>query len=192
MTFTDKLRSLFDGFLKTIGRSLLKVGIKANFITVLGVIGNCIAAYFISRGDLRWGGVILLLTGPLDAIDGTVARLQGNSKPFGALLDSVCDRISEAAIMLGFLIYFLARNDATGCVLVFFSLVGSLLVSYVRARAQSLGVDPKIGIMTRVERFIVVVLCLLFSQPEIGLWIIALLTTVTIIQRTWYAWKELH
>lgn len=192
MTLTDKLRDLFNNLLKTIGGGLLKVGIKANFVTLLGVLGNIIAAYFISRGNLLLGGIFMTLTGPLDAIDGTLARLQGNSKPFGGLLDSVCDRISEAAIMFGLFCYFFERGNNIGCVLVFFSLVGSLMVSYVRARAQSLGSDPKLGIMTRVERYVVTSLCLLFSQPIAGLWILAILTNVTVIQRIWYAWKELH
>ena len=192
MTFTDKLRNVFHNVLKTIGGLLFRLGIRANFLTVLGVLGNLIAAFFISRGDFVLGGWIVVLTGPLDALDGTLARMQENLKPFGALLDSVADRISEAAIMLGLMIYFQEQNNRLGCILVFAALVGSLLVSYVRARAQSLGSDPKVGLLTRVERYIVTSLCLLFSQPITGLWILAVFTHVTVAQRIWYAWKELH
>jgi CDP-diacylglycerol---glycerol-3-phosphate 3-phosphatidyltransferase len=192
MTLTDRLRDLFCGTLERICAFLFKLGIRANQLTALGIIGNLVAAYFICRGDLRTGGWIVLLTGPLDALDGTLARMQTNLKPFGALFDSVADRISEAAVLFGLLYYFLSRQELLGCILVFFSLTGSFLVSYIRARAQSLGSDPKIGILTRVERFIVISLSLLFVQPIIGLWILAVLTHVTVMQRIWFAWKELQ
>ena len=192
MTLTDKLRSIFSNLLNTIGKFLFRIGLKPDFVTILGVIGNCVAAFFISRGDLRLGGLIVLFTGPLDAIDGTLARLQENPKPFGALLDSVSDRLSEMAIMFGLFIFFLDHGNRVGSILTFFAVLGSVLVSYVRARAQSLGSDPKIGILTRVERYLVITLCLLFNQPVIGLWILAILTNFTALQRVWYAWKELN
>lgn len=192
MTLTDKLRSLFANVLNSIGNFLLKLGIKPNFITVAGMVGNIVAAYFISRGDLRIGGWIVLLIGPLDALDGTLARLQEQNAPFGALLDSFSDRISEIAILFGLLVYFLNQNQPAGCMLAFAALSGSVLVSYIRARSQSLGADPKIGILTRVERYMVTSLCLLFSQPVAGLWVLVIFTYITVFQRMWFSWKELH
>lgn len=192
MTFTDRLRIIFKNLLNQIGKFLLKIGLTADAVTILGMAGNGLAGYFITQGDLYTGGWIALAAGPLDALDGTLARLQGEQKPFGALLDSLSDRVSEMAILFGLLIYFFNQNNLTGCALVFAALTGSLLVSYVRARAQSLGCDPKIGILTRVERYLVTCLSLLFGQPLIGLWILAILTYVTVIQRVWFAWKELH
>jgi CDP-diacylglycerol--glycerol-3-phosphate 3-phosphatidyltransferase len=192
MTFTDKLRSIFGNLLNRIGGILLKAGLTPDLITVIGMIGNCLAGYFIAQGQLRTGGWLVLLIGPLDALDGSLARLKGKPRPFGALLDSLADRVSEIAIMFGLLIYFLNQSSFPGCVLVFAALTGSVLVSYVRARAQSLGCDPKIGILTRVERYLVTSLCLLFQQPIIGLWILAVFTYVTVFQRVWFAWKELH
>jgi CDP-diacylglycerol--glycerol-3-phosphate 3-phosphatidyltransferase len=192
MTLTDKLRNLFQGLLNSIGEFLYNLGIRANMLTALGILGNIIAAFFISYGNLVLGGVLVALTGPLDALDGTLARMQDDLKPFGALFDSVADRISESMIMLGLLIYFLERNNKVGCILVLVALIGSLMVSYVRARAQSLGSDPKLGILTRVERYIVTSLFLLLSQPVSGLLILAVFTHVTVFQRIWFAWKELH
>ena len=192
MTLTDRLRSIFCNILNAIGASLLNLGIRANFVTLLGIVGNIIAAYCIINGDLVLGGIFVILIGPLDAIDGTLARLQGDIRPFGALLDSVSDRVSEAAVLFGLLCYFFTCENQLGVILVFFSLVGSFLVSYVRARAQSLGSDPKIGILTRVERYIITSLFLLFSQPIAGLVILAVFTHITVFQRIWYAWKELH
>ncbi len=192
MTLTDKLRDQFGDFLNRICVSLQKLGIRANHLTTLGIIGNIIAAIFISSGSIRLGGLIVLLTGPLDALDGTLARLQENQTPFGALFDSIADRISEGAVLFGLFYYFFSLSDLLSCVLVFFSLTGSFMVSYIRARAQSLGSDPKNGLLTRVERFVVMSMSLLLGQPVIGLWVMAVLTHVTILQRIWYAWKELH
>ncbi len=192
MTFTDKLRNIFGNLLNIIGSFLLRIGFTANLITLIGMAGNCLAGYFIARGDLRLGGWIVLLVGPLDALDGTLARLHGAGRPFGALLDSLSDRISEMAIMFGLLIHFINQDNLLGCVLVFAALTGSVLVSYVRARAQSLGCDPKVGILTRMERYLVTSLCLLLLQPLAGLWILAVFTYVTVFQRIWFAWKELH
>jgi CDP-diacylglycerol--glycerol-3-phosphate 3-phosphatidyltransferase len=192
MTITERLRGIFGNLLNTIGAVLLRVGIKPDHVTVFGVVLNCIAAFFTSRGDFILGGLFVLVSGPMDAIDGTLARLQGNPKPFGAFLDSVSDRLSEMAIMFGFFFYFLGHDSDHGCILAFFAILGSVLVSYIRARAQSLGSDPKIGILTRVERYLVTTLCLLLNQPIIGLWILAILTNFTAAQRIWYVWKELH
>jgi CDP-diacylglycerol--glycerol-3-phosphate 3-phosphatidyltransferase len=192
MTFTDKLRKFFANFLNTIGGWLLKAGISPNTITICGVIFNLVAAYFIAAGSLRLGGVIVALSGPLDALDGTLARLKQNNRPFGGLLDSVADRFSEIAIMFGLLLYFFGSGHLLGVVLVFVALTGSVMVSYIRARAQSLGCDPKLGILTRVERYLITSLCLLFAQPLAGLWILAVFTYVTVFQRIWFAWKELH
>lgn len=192
MTFTDKLRKFFANFLNKIGGWLLKTGISPNAITITGVLFNFVAAYFIATGRIRLGGVIVALSGPLDALDGTLARLKENNRPFGGLLDSVADRFSEIAIMFGLLIYFFGLGHLLGVVLVFLALTGSVMVSYIRARAQSLGCDPKLGILTRVERYLITSLSLLFLQPLAGLWVLAVFTYVTVFQRIWFSWKELH
>jgi len=192
MTLTDKLRAIFGDLLNSISAFLLKIGLTADTITIIGMAGNCLAGYFLAIGEVRLGGWLVLLIGPLDALDGSLARLGGNPKPFGALLDSLADRVSEIAIMAGLLIHFLNQNHSYGAILVFAALTGSLLVSYVRARAQALGCDPKLGILTRVERYLVTSLSLILMQPIIGLWILAILTYVTVFQRVWFTWKELH
>ena len=192
MTLTERLRSLFGQTLNSMGRLLAKLGIKPDMVTLLGVIGSCIGAYFIQQGNLQNGAWIVLASGLLDALDGALARESGNLRPFGALLDSVADRVSEIAIMLGLMLYFLDRRDETGCLLVLLALSGSLLVSYVRARSQSLGSDPKVGILTRVERCLVIFFSLVFAKPLIGLGVLTVLTFATILQRIFFAWKELH
>lgn len=189
MTFTERLRTLFKNFLDASGQRIYKMGITANLITLVGLAGNFIAAFFIGIGNLLVGGIFILLMGPLDAFDGAVARAAGEITPFGAFLDSVTDRYSELVIYLGLLAYFLRAGDANGILLVFIAAAGSVLVSYTRARAQGIGLDVKVGFMTRVERYLVLVPGILFSYPKISLWIIAILANFTAFQRILEVYK---
>lgn len=188
---TDLLRKIFGSLLNSIARFLNSMGLSPDMITILGVLGNFLAAWFIANGNLFTGGLLVLCFGLFDAIDGSMARLQGGETKFGAFLDSVLDRYSELAIFFGMLIFSMRSSNPLNCFLVFLAAAGSVLVSYVRARAQSLGVDTKIGILTRVERYLVIVPSLLFSRPEIGLWIIAVFGNITALQRIWNVRQQL-
>jgi len=188
---TDILRKIFGSLLNSIARFLNSMGLSPDMITILGVLGNFLAAWFIANGNLFTGGLLVLGFGLFDAIDGSMARLQGGETKFGAFLDSVLDRYSELAIFFGILIFSLRSSNPLNCFLVFLAAAGSVLVSYVRARAQSLGVDTKIGILTRVERYLVIVPSLLFSRPDVGLWIIAVFGNITALQRIWNVRQQL-
>jgi CDP-diacylglycerol--glycerol-3-phosphate 3-phosphatidyltransferase len=159
------------------------LGIKPNWITLFGLIGTIIGSIFISRGDLLLGGVIILAMGPIDALDGAVARVGHEATKFGAFIDSVSDRYIEIVIYGGILWYFMSEQNSLGVLLTFFASSGSVLVSYTRARAQSLGMETKVGILTRFERMIVIGPSLIFSQPLIGVGLVALLANITAFQR---------
>jgi CDP-diacylglycerol---glycerol-3-phosphate 3-phosphatidyltransferase len=188
---TDLLRKIFSGLLNSIASFFIKLGFSPDLVTIMGVLGNILAAWFIANGNLIIGGLLVLFFGLFDAIDGSMARLIGEDTKFGAFLDSVLDRYSEIAIFLGILIYLLRVFNPVTCILVFIATAGSVLVSYIRARAQSLGVDSKIGLLTRVERYLVIVPSLLLNRPEIGLWIIAVLGNITAFQRIWHVRQQL-
>jgi len=188
---TDILRKIFGSLLNSIARFFNSTGLSPDMITILGVLGNFLAAWFIANGNLFTGGLLVLGFGLFDAIDGSMARLQGGETKFGAFLDSVLDRYSELAIFFGILIFSLRSSNPLNCFLVFLAAAGSVLVSYVRARAQSLGIDTKIGILTRVERYLVIVPSLLFSRPDVGLWIIAVFGNITALQRIWNVRQQL-
>ncbi|HAF62182.1 MAG TPA: CDP-alcohol phosphatidyltransferase family protein [Anaerolineaceae bacterium] len=190
MTFTDRLRVFFRTFLEKSGQKLLQKGISANAITLTGMAGNMVAAVFIARGNLLVGGILILCMGPLDAFDGAVARAKGEMTAFGAFLDSVTDRYSELVVFFGLLVYFVQNGDGSGAILSFIAAAGSILVSYTRARAEGVGYAVKAGLMTRVERYLVLVPGIIFGIPKISLWIIAILANVTAIQRVWIVWKE--
>ncbi len=192
MTFTDYLRKTFKHILDPIAGFLNRIGLMPNTVTILGLAGNFVGAYFIAVGNMTLGGIIILLMGPIDALDGTMARLRGQPTEFGAFVDSVTDRYSELVILGGLLIHYQFTGDIYGTVLTYLAAAGSVLVSYIRARAQSVGYDTKIGILSRVERFLVLVPCLIFNYPIIALWILAVLTNFTAIQRIWHVRKQYY
>ncbi|MFC2053865.1 CDP-alcohol phosphatidyltransferase family protein [Chloroflexota bacterium] len=183
ITFTDQMRIRFKKLLDTIGTFLNNLGLMPNTITIFGLLGNSIGAIFLSQGQMTLGGIIILAMGPVDALDGTMARLRGMEGKFGAFVDSVTDRYSELVIFGGLLYYYANQGNALASMLVFLATAGSVLVSYIRSRGQSLDWDTKVGILTRMERYLVLAPTLIFNIPIVGLWIIAIFANVTAIQR---------
>ena len=182
-TFTDRMRMRFKVLLDTIGTFLNNLGLMPNTITIFGLVGNTVGAYFLSQGQMTIGGIIILAIGPVDALDGTMARLRGMEGKFGGFVDSVTDRYSELVIFGGLLYYYVDQGNVLVSMLVFLATAGSVLVSYIRSRGQSLGWDTKIGILTRMERYLVLAPTLIFNIPIVGLWIIAIFANVTAVQR---------
>jgi CDP-diacylglycerol--glycerol-3-phosphate 3-phosphatidyltransferase len=183
MSLTDFLRQTFKGVLDTLGGFFNRLGIMPNTMTIMGLIGNTIGAYLIIRGEIMWGGILVLIMGPIDALDGTMARLRGQPSQFGAFVDSVTDRYSELVIYGALLVYFLNTGNQEGCILVYLAAAGSVLVSYIRARAEGLGFDAKVGLLTRVERYLVVAPGLVFNFPLLAMGIVAILANFTAVQR---------
>lgn len=183
LTFTDRLRVIFKGILNPVAAFLNRLGLMPNTMTILGLVGNVIAAYFLSQGQMLVGGIIVLMMGPVDALDGSMARLRGEDSAFGAFVDSVTDRYSELFIIGGLIWYYSQQAQPLYVMLGYAAAAGSVLVSYTRARAQSLGKDSKIGILTRVERYLVMAPALIFNIAPVGLGLIALFSNVTAMQR---------
>lgn len=185
LTFTDQMRVRFRGVLDPVGAFFNRIGLMPNTMTILGLIGNSVGAYLLSQGMMTYGGLIILAMGPVDALDGTMARLRGEPSEFGAFVDSVTDRYSELVIFGGLLIYYVQQGDWVAVLATYLAASGSVLVSYVRARASSLGYDTKVGILTRMERYLVLAPSLVLNIPLVGLWIIAILANITALQRIW-------
>jgi CDP-diacylglycerol--glycerol-3-phosphate 3-phosphatidyltransferase len=186
------LRKIFKRVLDAVGGFLNRLGIKPNTITILGILLNIVGAYFLASGHMTLGGIFILIAGPLDAVDGTMARLRNEPSTFGAFTDSVSDRYSELVILGGLMYYFLNQQDWLTCMIIYLAASGSVLVSYVKARAESLGFDGKVGILSRVERFIILAPCLLFNIPKIALWILAIFANFTSFQRIFYVRRQAH
>ena len=183
-----RLRSLLNPIVDGIARVFVKLGFSPSGLTVIGVLVACVAAALIARGMLAAGGVVVLVAGIFDLFDGAVARMTNRATKFGALFDSVMDRVSEAVVLLGLLWFYLEDGEQLGAVLVYVSIVGSTMVSYVRARAEGLGIECKGGLMQRPERVASLGLGIIVGQwwqPAvlIVLGVIAVLTVVTTVQR---------
>jgi CDP-diacylglycerol--glycerol-3-phosphate 3-phosphatidyltransferase len=196
-TFTDYLRLWFKWVLDPLGRFFNRLGFTPNMMTMIGLAGNTVGAIFLSRGNMLVGGLLILVMTPIDALDGTMARLRGESSDFGAFVDSVSDRYSELIIYGGLLYYFLSIGEPVGGLITFAAAAGSVLVSYVKSRAETLGFTAKIGILTRAERYLILAPSLVLSYwlPSlvyIGLAIIAIFANITALQRIWHVRAQFH
>ncbi len=191
-SFTPWLRRVTRPFLLPIARGLGKLGLSPNAITLLGLLAYGATGLVLALGYRFSAGVMLVILGPLDALDGLLARDTGQVSKFGAFLDSNVDRFAEFFLFLG-LLYYLFHFRHAGfkeSALVLTSMTGSLLVSYARARAEALGFTCTVGLMTRVERLILFGVALLFDLIIPVLWILAILTPITAIHRIIHVYGE--
>jgi len=191
-TFTDYLRLWFKWVLDPLGRLFLGLGLTPNMVTMLGLLGNTVGAYYLARGEMFIGGIWIALMTPVDALDGTMARLRGEASDWGAYVDSVSDRYSELIIYGGLMYHFLEMGDTLGGMLTFGAAAGSVLVSYVKARAEGLGYEAKVGLLTRAERYLVLAPSLVFNLIYWGLGILAIFANITALQRIWYVRRFAH
>jgi phosphatidylglycerophosphate synthase len=176
------LHRVFD----PVARLLLRMGARPNHMTVLGLGVSVAAAYVFAAGRLRWGAVLLAVAGLFDFFDGAVARLAGSDSDYGAFLDSVVDRYSDVAVLLGILVYYQQRSDTPGAVLTMATLAGTVMTSYTKARAQSIGVRCDVGVVERPERLIALIAGATFHLLTPAMALLAVLTNVTALQRIIY------
>lgn len=182
-TLTDQMRVLFKGILEPVASFFNRLGILPNTMTLMGLVGHTIGAFFLFQGKMVVGGLVLLALAPIDALDGTMARLRGELSSFGAFVDSVTDRYSELVVFLALIIFYAQQSEWLNCIVVYTAAAGSIMVSYVRSRAEALGYEAKVGILTRMERYFVLIPTLVLNIPMIGLWIIAVMANITAVQR---------
>ena len=169
---------------------LARLGVTPNMLTAAGVAGNIGAGVLAANGNFLVAGIVVLAASSLDLLDGALARATGRATDFGSVFDAVMDRVSEAAVLFGLLVYFSDRGDRTEELLIFVAVVGSILVSYVRARAEIVGLKMKDGLFTRAERVVVLAVGLMVDQATIALWILAALASFTAVQRLAIVWLQ--
>ena len=167
---------------------LLRTGLTPNTLTITGFLVSVAAGVVVAKEYFLLGGCLVLFSGAFDLFDGPLARAKGQSTRFGALLDSTLDRLGEAVVLLGLLIMYLWQSATWEPLLIYITFVGSVLVSYVRARAEGLGIKCEVGMFTRAERVIVLALGLILGHwidgaVLIALCILATLASVTVLQR---------
>jgi CDP-diacylglycerol--glycerol-3-phosphate 3-phosphatidyltransferase len=187
-TLSDRMRRYGKTILDPTARALAQTGVTPNALTLVGFLLNVGVAAVLAAGYIRLGGLLLIFAAGFDALDGTLARLTDQQSTFGAFFDSTMDRFSEAAIYGGLLFYFLDGGGRTEIVLIYAVIVGSLMVSYARARAEGLGLECKVGLLTRFERMTVLAIGLLLGLLVPALWVIAILANLTAVQRIVYVY----
>lgn len=187
-------KALAYRFTEPVVRFLSRTPITPSAITWFGFLLTVGAAALIIKEHLLAAGFIVLIAGFFDILDGALARRTNQATRFGAILDSTLDRLSEAVLLLGILVLYAEEQSITGILLVGFALIGSLLVSYVKARAEALGLECQVGLFTRAERVIVLALGLLLNQISyaliIALAIIVMFSFFTAGQRLLYVWQQ--
>jgi len=181
----------FGHFLdKPLSPFIKKIHLNPTILTIAGFIVTCVAALVIPY-NLKLGGMLILSGGLFDMLDGVVARVNERTTKLGAFLDSVLDRYADAFIFLSISWYFTAEGNQTGIILSLGTLVGAFLISYARARAEGLGESGHTGIMERPERIILLVFATLTGWLIPILWIMLILTHVTVVQRVYHVWKAM-
>jgi len=180
---------------KPIVSLLSRTPLTPNTVTWIGFSITVIAGALVVTEHLLAAGIVVLVAGLFDMLDGALARITGKVSRFGAILDSTLDRISEAVLLLSLLAIFAEGQQVTESILVGVALLGSFMVSYIRARMEGLGIECKAGLFTRPERVIVLALGLMLSQFDyallIALAIITFFSWLTVIERMVYAWRKL-
>ncbi len=172
-----------------IGHALFRLHLRPNHLTLAGLGVSLLAAAAFVSGRVRTGGVLLIFAGLFDFFDGSLARASGQVTPFGGFLDSVIDRYSDLVVLLGIVVLFAGMSDIRGAIVAMAGLVGSVMVSYTKARAESLGVECTVGVMERPERMICVIAGAMLGLLEPALWVLAVLANVTALQRIAFTWR---
>lgn len=190
-TLTDQLRVHTSSIIDPVVTVLARLHVSPNMLTLLGMLLHFLFAWLIATGRLQLAALAIFLFVPLDALDGALARKTGRDDgSFGAFLDSTSDRIAEIILFAGYLAYFSGLDNAWMMAATYVALTGSIMVSYTRSRAEALGLDCKVGLLTRVERYVVIVISLVVNLPEIGMVLLAVGTYFTVAQRVIHVWKQ--
>ena len=189
----DRLKNAYLSILDPIVGLSTKLNLHPNTFTTVGFLTSCIASYVIvASASLRLAACLILVSGIFDTVDGKLARHSGKTSKFGALYDSTMDRYSEFILFLGMAFHFIKSGWYLTSVAVAVGLGGSLMVSYVRARAESLGFECKVGLLQRAERLLLLGLggLIHISTLVTAIWIIAVMSNLTAIHRIIHVWKE--
>jgi CDP-diacylglycerol--glycerol-3-phosphate 3-phosphatidyltransferase len=190
MTYTRAIGVVFGTIINRIVRWLALAKIHPNVLTFLGLVINIWAAWLFAQGSFRWAGVVVGLAGLFDMVDGRVARATQQVTRFGGFFDSVIDRYSDLALYMGLLVYYASINRFFYIVLTAVVMTGSVMVSYSRARAENVIPKCKVGFLERPERIVLIILGALFDRMAATLWVIAVLSNLTVVHRMIYTWRE--
>jgi CDP-diacylglycerol--glycerol-3-phosphate 3-phosphatidyltransferase len=190
MTYTSLIGKIFGWMIDRIVRWLALSRIHPNVLTFLGLVINILAAWMFARGRFVGAGLVVVGAGLFDMVDGRVARATDRVTRFGGFFDSVLDRYSDLALFMGLLVFYASINRFFYIVLTAVVMTGSVMVSYSRARAENSIPKCKVGFLERPERVVLIIIGALFNRMAQVLWVIAILSNITVIHRMIYTWQE--
>ena len=190
MTITHAIGYGSNKIIRLIVRGLALSRIHPNVLTFLGLVINMIAAYMLAVGQFRWGAAVIIGAGLFDMVDGRVARETNRVTRFGGFFDSVLDRYSDCALLVGLLVWYGSINRPFYVVLTAIAMAASVMISYTRARAENTIPKCKVGFLERPERIVLIMIGALFNRMAAVLWVIAILSNWTVVHRMIYTWQE--
>jgi CDP-diacylglycerol--glycerol-3-phosphate 3-phosphatidyltransferase len=190
MTVTGAIGSFFGRIIQAIVTALALSRVHPNVLTFIGLLINIWAAFLFGVGKFRWAGVVVIGAGLFDMVDGRVARETNRVTRFGGFFDSVLDRYSDLGLLVGLLVYYASINRFFYVVLTAIVMTGTVMVSYTRARAENTIPKCKVGFLERPERVVLIIIGALFMRMAPVLWVIAVLSNITVIHRMIYTWQE--
>lgn len=190
-TFTDQMRVWTRFIIDPVVTFLARYKLSPDLLTVVGMLAHFLFAWLLAIGEFRWAGIAMAILSPLDAFDGALARKLGRKQGgFGAFLDSTLDRLAEIILFAGFIYYYMVNDNPQLLAVAYIAITGSLMVSYSRAKAESLGYDSKVGIASRVERYFFMIIMLILNLPQYALIVLAVMTYITLGQRMFHVWRQ--
>jgi len=190
MTVTRGIGLFFGRIIDAIVGALALSKVHPNVLTFVGLLINVWAAFLFAAGKFRWGGIVLIGAGLFDMVDGRVARETNQVTLFGGFFDSVLDRYSDLGVLVGLLVFYASISRFFYVVLTAIVMMGTVLISYTRARAENVIPKCKTGFLERPERVVLIIVGALFIKMAQVLWVIAVLSNITVIQRMIYTWQE--
>jgi CDP-diacylglycerol---glycerol-3-phosphate 3-phosphatidyltransferase len=190
MTVTRVIGLFFGQIINAIVGALALSRVHPNVLTFIGLLINIGAAFLFAAGKFRWAGVVVIGAGLFDMVDGRVARQTNRVTRFGGFFDSVLDRYSDLGVLVGLLVYYASINRFFYVVLTAIVMTGTVMVSYTRARAENTIPKCKVGFLERPERVVLIIIGALFNRMAQVLWVIAILSNITVIHRMIYTWQE--
>ena len=190
MSFSSQIGRAGNAIILLIVRMLALSKIHPNVLTALGLVINIVAAFMLGRGEFRWAGLVIIGAGLFDMVDGRVARATNQVSRFGGFFDSVLDRYSDLALLIGLLVWYGKINRGSYVVLTGIVMIGTVMVSYTRARSENEIPTCKVGFMERPERVVIFILGALTERMAPCLWVLAVMSNLTVIHRMIFTWQE--
>jgi CDP-diacylglycerol--glycerol-3-phosphate 3-phosphatidyltransferase len=187
-----KIGHRLDPYISKVAGIVINKCVSPNLLTLLGLLINVLGAVALAYGRWKIAGCLIILGGIFDMLDGAFARTYGKVSKFGELFDSVIDRYSDLILLIGLIIFYSKMGDIPLVILTCITSIGTVLVPYTRAKAEIFVPKCNVGLMERAERIGLLVIGALFNVMVIVLWILAILTNVTVFQRLYYTWKEVE